>query len=252
MANLYQILGVSPRASQQEIRSAFRKLARRYHPDVNPSATATEDFLRIANAYRVLNDRRLRSLYDRGTLIDHEEALRRQQQRQAMERQINAMVEEMLRKDREESQARQVAVTTFVSLFFSTFLVALVQPPIFELAGPVGRIICLLLFGLGVRELVRNVKSILEYYTFSEEVTISVLRGGELAQKPFTRGEALAFLIGGYLASLMLGLLIAHYTNYYLNRVLVGERAFLSLFLLPPIGVLIVARLRAAIEHPEL
>lgn len=249
MANLYEILNVSPKASQQEIRSAFRRLARLYHPDVNPSPTATDDFLRIAGAYRVLSDRRLRSLYDRGTLIDREEYLRRKARQQAMERYFDEIVDQLLRRDYEETRARRIAVTTVVSLFFSTFIFALLRPPL-ESLGLIGWFVCLILFGLGVRELVKNVRFSLKHYTFDDESTISLMGQHEAPQKPFTREEAWAFLIGGYIVSLGLGLLVRRYVGEY-SWMLGNGNLLLCLFFLPPIALFFVSRLQGMSEKYE-
>lgn len=60
----YEILGVSKNATEQEIKSAFRKLARKYHPDVNKAANASEKFKDINEAYEVLSDSQKRQRYD--------------------------------------------------------------------------------------------------------------------------------------------------------------------------------------------
>lgn len=61
----YEILGVGRSASQNEIKSAFRSLARKYHPDVNGSSDAEERFKEINEAFMVLSDQEKRSVYDR-------------------------------------------------------------------------------------------------------------------------------------------------------------------------------------------
>lgn len=61
----YDVLGVSRNASAEEIRKAYRRLARRYHPDVNKDSDAAERFAEITGAYDVLNDPERRKTYDR-------------------------------------------------------------------------------------------------------------------------------------------------------------------------------------------
>jgi curved DNA-binding protein len=63
--SLYDVLGVSKDASPDAIRSAYRKLARKYHPDVNPGdKKAEERFKRVSAAYEVLSDEKKRAAYD--------------------------------------------------------------------------------------------------------------------------------------------------------------------------------------------
>ncbi|KAJ7945418.1 Chaperone protein dnaJ [Quillaja saponaria] len=63
--DFYSALGVSRNASKSEIKSAYRKLARSYHPDVNKEPGAEQKFKDISNAYEVLSDDEKRSIYDR-------------------------------------------------------------------------------------------------------------------------------------------------------------------------------------------
>src|SRR2546423_9306121 len=83
----YQTLGVSRTASEKEIKSAYRRLARQYHPDVNKDPKATDRFKLINEAYEVLSDPKKRSKYDQlgsdWERIEREQEFARQYQSQA-------------------------------------------------------------------------------------------------------------------------------------------------------------------------
>lgn len=61
---LYRLLGVAPDASKGELKKAYRKLAKRFHPDVNKDPSASEVFVALADAYDVLSDDESRWNYD--------------------------------------------------------------------------------------------------------------------------------------------------------------------------------------------
>lgn len=62
--SLYQTLEISENASESEIKKAYRKLARQYHPDVNKDAGAEEKFKEINAAYEILSDKQKKQQYD--------------------------------------------------------------------------------------------------------------------------------------------------------------------------------------------
>lgn len=65
MSDYYEILGIDRNASKEEIKSAFRKKARQYHPDVNKAPDAEEKFKELGRAYETLMDDNKRATYDR-------------------------------------------------------------------------------------------------------------------------------------------------------------------------------------------
>ncbi|KZT72994.1 DnaJ-domain-containing protein [Daedalea quercina L-15889] len=64
-ADLYKALELSKSASEQDIRKAYKKLSRKYHPDRNQDPGAEEKFIEIAHAYEILSDPEKRQIYDR-------------------------------------------------------------------------------------------------------------------------------------------------------------------------------------------
>src|SRR5258706_7400484 len=64
MKDFYEILGVNKSSTDQEIKSAYRKLAIKYHPDKNKTKEAEEKFKEVTRAYEVLSDSQKRQTYD--------------------------------------------------------------------------------------------------------------------------------------------------------------------------------------------
>jgi molecular chaperone DnaJ len=83
MRDLYEVLGIAKNASAEEIKKAYRKLARRSHPDVNPkNPESARRFREIQEAYSVLSDVGKREKYDRFGTVDEAEVAFRQAQAQ--------------------------------------------------------------------------------------------------------------------------------------------------------------------------
>ncbi len=258
MVNYYQVLNVSPKASSVEIKSAYRRLARKFHPDVNDGAeTASREFARIAKAYEILGNPQERANYDRlilkqkysdlskGDSLFNSENLHAKRWRQmAYERRYNEIIDRMIADERRESLALQKVIFPTVALFLSTCFVAIFKPTFWRNSHVVGKIVLLSLFVVGIVHLVKRLRSAFERYTYtSEAIHDSILDGSEPVQKPYSRFAAISFLVVGFGLSLGIGLLIGNYFGTVFSAALPRlSSASLNLDLLfyPPIAVLLV------------
>ena len=166
MTNYYKVLGVKRSASRSEVKSAYRKLARLRHPDVNGgSEEAAHEFALLSRAYSVLINPQERAYHDQqltaqsaggGSFLrsDNPHA----QRARAVQARWDRVVNEVLERDRQESRERQRAVFTTVSLFLSTFFVAMLKPHLWETFNYAGRAIVLTLFVIGVWHLATRLR----------------------------------------------------------------------------------------------
>jgi hypothetical protein len=248
MTDLYRMLGVSPRATTAEIKSAYRRLARECHPDVSSSPDANSRFTRLNEAYQILADPARRAAYDSGQYVDAAAArtfyASRAAEVVAIQREFDKMVDEMIAHERQETAVRSHAVLVVVPLFMSAFYVMIAKPTIIEELSFMGRAAIVVLSLYGLIYLVKNLSVVLSRYTYEvPDRLTSVFREQEQHDKTISRRAGLVFLVCGYIVSLGLG--------YVVGKVVLGRYAtpvspgtFLSVLLYPPIAVLIVGSIR--------
>lgn len=269
MVDYYQVLGVKRSATATEIKSAYRKLARKRHPDVNRgSEKAAREFAVLSLAYHTLIDPQERAFHDQqldkgshAASILHTDNPHAQRARE-MQARWDRVVNQILENDRRESVARQRAVFTTVSLFLSTFFVAMIKPPLWQSFGLAGRAILVTLFMTGVWHLIKRLREYFQHYTYKpDDIHYSITQDEKPAAKPFTRLSAYSFLLGGYALSLGIGLFIGwHGQDFFSDLTLLFRHRVPSavtgpyspwvlivsdLLFYPPIAVLIVDTLHA-------
>ena len=218
MTDYYQVLGVTQTATVSEIKSAYRKLARKRHPDVNRgSEKADREFAILSLAYHTLIDPQERAFHDQQlskqrnghSILESDNPHAQRARNIAAQARWDRVVNQILETDRRENQQRQRAVFTTVSLFLSTFFVAMIKPPIWQSFDLVGRTILIALFLAGLWHLVRRLVEHFRHYTYKTDSRhYSITQEEEKPSQPFTRFSGFAFLIGGYAISIALGLLI--------------------------------------------
>ncbi len=274
MTDYYKILGVRRSASKSEVRSAYRKLARVRHPDVNGgSESAAREFALLSKAYRVLIDPQERAYYDEklSTLTDSGASIlssnnphARRARNLAVQARWDRVVDEVLERDRRENRERQRAVFTTVSLFLSTFIVVLIRPQFWENLGYLGKAVVLTLFLIGVWHIATRLREYLAHYTYRpKSIQDSIMSDDEAPEQPYTRFSAYTFLLVGYAVSVGVGLILGWHAQDFFNdltalfRQGVGDvqsnllsytsstLVLPDLLVYPPIAVLIVDSMQA-------
>src|SRR5207247_6067839 len=173
MTDYYHVLGVMRTANATEIKSAYRKLARKKNPGVTRgSEKAVREFGLLSLAYHTLIDPQERAFDDqqldkgvRGESILSSDNPHAQRARD-MQARWDRVVNQILESDRRENLERQRAVFTTVSLFLSTFFVAMIKPPLWQSFGLAGRAILVPLFMTVVWHLIRRLREYFKDYTY--------------------------------------------------------------------------------------
>ncbi|HKV33337.1 MAG TPA: DnaJ domain-containing protein [Pyrinomonadaceae bacterium] len=268
MIDYYKVLGVKSNASQAEIKSAYRKLARKSHPDLNPNSEAGRQFALLSKAYHTLIDPQERAYYDEKlreqknrsySILDSNNPHAKRARNLAVQAKWDRLVDEVLERDRLENRERQRAVFTTVSLFLSTFFLAMMRPQLWQVFSVWGKVIVLTLFVMGVWHLANRLREYLAHYTYRPDlIQGSIMRGASLPEQPFTRFSAYTFLLVGYALSVGIGLYIGWHTQDFFNDIatMFRDRAGIvqssvlaytwaailipDLIIYPPIAVLIV------------
>ncbi len=257
MVNYYETLKVSPKASRNEIKSAYRRLARKLHPDKNNGSEQTAlSFAAIAEAYAVLGDPKERATYDQQILKAEFNGLAngdsvfatnnshaRRWRQLVYEHRYNEIIDRMIADERRESMALQKIIFPTVALFLSTLAVAILKPQYFSEAPMIMKIVVLTLFVAGLIHLIGRIREGLERYTYYEdEIHESILDDREVAAKPHSRLLAGAFLLVGIIGSFALGLVIGQYSEVsFIPKIQNIAQALNPEFLFyPPIFVLVV------------
>jgi hypothetical protein len=174
------------------------------------------------------------------------------------------VVNEVLERDRQENRERQRAVFTTVSLFLSTFFVAMMRPHLWETFGYLGRAIVLTLFVIGVWHLVTRLREYFDHYTYRpKNIRGSLMQDEEKPEQPFTRFSAYTFLLVGYGVSVAIGLVVGWHAQDFFgdltmlfrhkvevvqsNMLFFSSTALLipDLVVYPPIAVFIVDSMQA-------
>jgi len=271
MTDYYQVLGVKRSATATEIKSAYRRLARKRHPDVNRgSEKAARDFALLSLAYHTLIDPQERAFHDQQldkgrdnpSILNSDNPHAQRARNIAAQARWDRVVNQILETDRRENLERQRAVFTTVSLFLSTFFVAMIKPPLWQSFDIVGRAILVTLFMVGIWHLIRRLREYFRHYTYKpDDIHYSITSEENGPAQPFTRFSAYAFLLGGYLISLGVGLFIGwHAQDFFADLTLLfrhhvpaaGTEAFSPTALIvsdlvfyPPIAVLIIDTMHA-------
>lgn len=237
MADYYEILGVTQNASRTELRSAYRRLAMKYHPDISQSPEASARFAEISHAYRVLSTPRLRALYDYGgerAVAKHSRD--REAQAEAMRHKVNQVVDEIIAEQKLQERARQRAVLVTVTLFLSSFFTALTKPSIFTSLSLYWKLAAFALFVYATRHLFLHLRSILEEYTYIPRL-LSIVEPAQEPGKPFSRSAAITFLACGYLGSILIGTTLGIMFADTADKPYLDNLYLLNVAVLPPIAV---------------
>jgi hypothetical protein len=268
MTDYYRILKISPKASAAEIKSAYRRLARKLHPDISGgSEENAREFAKIAKAYQILSNPTERARYDGNRVksqngADNDSVMfsdnphARRLRRMAVQRRMDAIVDKFIERDRADTRALQQTVFPVVALFISTFFVGMLKPQFWANSDLLGKTIVVALFVAGLWHLFRRFRFSFALYTrSSERLHNSVLRDEDDEEKPFSKLTATSFLLVGVALSLGIGVAVGKYLEILIMHMmpnLFSATLHPELIFYPPIAVLIVDTMHTVASKADL
>ncbi len=262
MVNYYDILKVSPTATRAEIKSAYRRLARKLHPD---SAQGSEEtalkFAAIAEAYEVLGNAKERARYDK-RMLDATPSLNgnsfaagnphvQRWRQMVFEKRYSDIIDRMVAEERQESLARQRFLFPLVALIISALFFSIIRPDLFlpapenrlEIIGMVARLAVVTLFIVGVIHLFGRMREAFDRFAFDDnDIHDSVLDETVLPTRQWSRYTMSTLIILGVAASFGIGFAIGYGLDLRSVTMpyLFSQFPQVDVLLYPPIFVLLV------------
>jgi hypothetical protein len=215
MVDYYQVLGVKSTASVKEIKTAYKRLARLQHPDLNGGLPeAAKAFVEISQARDILLDPKRRAAYDaqrnaylaRGAYAPVvNPTVETYVRRARADARIRQNLEKFLIIEREEARALRQAVFPVVAFLFAMFFVPLVRPHFWLSSGWIGRTVILVLVSTGVWHTVSKIWRGIKLYTDDGP---SVATDDPMLAKRWSRRQAILLILLAAIGCGLLGTLI--------------------------------------------
>ncbi len=238
MVNYYDILKVSPKASGTEIKSAYRRLARKLHPDRNNGSEETAlKFAAIAEAYEILGNAKERVRYDRrlvdaqysgngngdsDSLFASANPHAKRWRQMVYEKRYNDIIDRLIAEERQEAMAFQKVVYPLVALLVSCILAPALRPSIFADSYIIGKIIVVSLFIVGIIHIIGRVRDGFERFTQpDDDIHESILDEAARNRKPYSRLATAGLLIGSVLVCIGIGLAVG--LNFNVGGIVMGR-----------------------------
>ena len=218
MVDYYQVLGIKSTASVKEIKTAYKRLARLQHPDLNGGLPeAVQAFVQISHARDILTDPKRRAAYDaqRNAYVTRgayapvvNPTVEAYVRRARADARIRQNLDKFLMIEREEARALRQAVFPIVAFLLATFFVPLVRPHFWSSSGWIGRTVLLGLVSIGVWHTVSNIWRTIKLYTADGP---TVATDDPMLAKRWSRRQAILFILLAAIGCGLLGTWIGTY-----------------------------------------
>ena len=263
MVNYYDILKVSPNASKAEIKTAYRRLARKLHPDSHEGSEQTAlKFAAIAEAWAVLGNSKDRAAYDRrlldvrpgttgngnSTFVSKNRHVQRWRQ-MVYDKRFNDIIDRMVAEERRESVALQRFIFPLVALGVGSIFVGIVRPNILlsdffgEWMGVLFKIFVASLFIAGVIHVVGRMRESFDRFAYDDnDIHDSILDDTELPLRKVSRYTMSASIVAGIIICIGIGFAVGYGLDLRSVSMpyLFSKFPQVDILMFPPIFVLIV------------